>query len=314
MFPGSPANDRFNIPTDYDVFVDFSRHDAIRLKPIAYSGDDDMTIAVGGGGEQTIESGTTSSAITLSNGATAVIKVTAPSQTVRSYTVNIVDYRTPVADTVIDADSNGLIEIGNIIDLNAIRYSLDGRGYRASTATPVITRGCPGNVCRGYELTSDIDLSSVANWQPIGDSDNPYSGAFNGNGYTISNLRMMFGVQSCLHTANAGLFGETAATATIENVRLSDAVINNNGGGCKDQGALVGLNRGSISDSEASYVYISGGGGDEGSDNYISFYHGGLVGGNFGSISRSKASYVTITGDGYGYGGLVGDNLGSGSL
>ena len=119
-------------------------------------------------------------------------------------------------------------------------YQLDGSGFRFDPAKAKISRGCPPDGCRGYELTSDIDLSSVANWQPIGDSDNPYSGAFDGNGYTVSNLKMAFGVQSCLGTDNAGLFGETAATATIENVRLSDAVINNNGGGCNDQGAFGG--------------------------------------------------------------------------
>ena len=121
--------------------------------------------------------------------------------------------------TDIDRDDDGLIEICDIEGLNAIRYQLDGTGYRTSTDTTKITTGCKAGGCNGYELVRDLDFnddasySSTANkviytvddyedsadsgWQPIGyytddgDDDNDYqlfNSLFEGNGHTISNL------------------------------------------------------------------------------------------------------------------------------
>ena len=42
----------------------------------------------------------------------------------------------------IDADDDGLIEICYLEDLNAIRYQLDGSGYKTNTTATKITNGC----------------------------------------------------------------------------------------------------------------------------------------------------------------------------
>ena len=118
----------------------------------------------------------------------------------------------------VDRDDNGLIEIDDLERLNAMRYQLDGAGYRESETAPKVALGCPNNQCRGYELTRNLDFNdndsygSVANrtiwttgegWQPIGDSSNAFTGQFEGNGFTISNLTID------RSTSDIGLFGYT---------------------------------------------------------------------------------------------------------
>lgn len=84
-----------------------------------------------------------------------------------------------------------------------------------------------------YRLTADIDLSvySAGNgWAPIGDLGTPFRGKFDGNGYTIRNLKID-------STANSvGLFGETDGPASLTNVRLTNVDVK----GTSDVGALVG--------------------------------------------------------------------------
>ena len=51
-----------------------------------------------------------------------------------------------------------------------------------------------------YILLNDIDLGG-AEWTPIGTSSSPFTGEFNGNGYTVSNFKITTG------RAYVGLFG-----------------------------------------------------------------------------------------------------------
>ena len=114
--------------------------------------------------------------------------------------------------TKVDDNSNGLIEICSLDDLNAVRNQLDGSGLQ-STSTE-ITTGCPNDVCKGYELMRDLDFSddasyvSTANkmawtsgsgWPPIG----TFAATFDGNGHTISKLMIN------RSSDNMGLFSRT---------------------------------------------------------------------------------------------------------
>ena len=59
--------------------------------------------------------------------------------------------------TDVDIDDNGLIEISDLEGLDAIRYQLDGSGYRQSETVDKITEGCPDNGgCKGYELNTEF--------------------------------------------------------------------------------------------------------------------------------------------------------------
>jgi len=71
-----------------------------------------------------------------------------------------------------------------------------------------------GSSAREVTLTADIDLSSVANWEPIGTSDHPYKGIFNGGGHVIKNLKINRSGED-----NIGLFGY-ASNAIIYNMYL----------------------------------------------------------------------------------------------
>src|SRR5262249_21946211 len=74
------------------------------------------------------------------------------------------------------------------------------------------------NLAGYYCLTTDIDLSSIPNWIPVGDSNNPFTGAFDGAGHRISNLTISS------TAASVGLFGVIRG-GIITNVGLSNVSI-----------------------------------------------------------------------------------------
>ena len=202
----------------------------------------------------------------------------------------------------VDIDDDGLIEIYYLEQLDAIRYVLDGSGYKADIMATTNTLGCPNDGCSGYELMRDLDFtnkdsySSIANritwtmgegWQPIGSIFNTFSARFEGNAHTISNL-----IINRNGTVEVGLFGYTNSKAKITNLGL----LNVNIIGRSQTGSLVGSSYGSITNSYATGVV-------SGSDVNI----GGLVGDNYGAIMGSYAA-VAVTGTGDRAGGLVGWN------
>ncbi len=140
------------------------------------------------------------------------------------------------------------------------------------------------NLSRKYKLVSNIDASCITN--PIGTQSSPFTGNFNGAGYTISNLTINSSSNSYI-----GLFGKTSSSAKIQNVGLVDVNIS----GYEYVGSLIGYNNGSIANS-----YVTG--------SVTGEYHkvGGLAGYNDGSIANSYAT-ATVSSQGSS-GGLVGVN------
>ncbi len=173
-----------------------------------------------------------------------------------------------------DADDDGLIEVGNLAQLDALRLDLDGDGavtdadhiaYGAAFPTAAAGMGCnedetlaDDQVCTGYELTTSLDFDSDGDgdvdaadhggvwwnagkgWAPIGPK---YRAAFDGNGHTISNL---FINESAGGDDSYGLFAQTAPTASLRNLVLADVSITVTGNKA-DVGALVGTGRAPIS-------------------------------------------------------------------
>lgn len=88
-----------------------------------------------------------------------------------------------------------------------------------------------------YVLTTDIDLAQADqlpdddqnNFTPIGSTDNPFVGQFDGNGHSISNLQ----INST--SDNVGLFGFVSGNALISNIKLSGAVT-----GSANVGGIIG--------------------------------------------------------------------------
>ncbi|WP_058308639.1 InlB B-repeat-containing protein [Gracilibacillus massiliensis] len=146
-----------------------------------------------------------------------------------------------------------------------------------------------------FQLANDIDLSG-SKWQPIGTTDDPFMGQFDGDGHTISGM-MIEG------ETELGLFG-VLQDGMIENLNLDLANVSYNdnymSSGTKI-GSLVGLNdNGTIKNISVS-----------GSTNIVDGESqiGGLVGENNGTISDSSVN-VEVKGESN-VGGLAGVNNGT---
>ncbi len=216
-------------------------------------------------------------------------------------TPNLTDY---------DSDDDGLIEIWNAAQLNAIRWDVDGDGvaaadqasYSAAFLDPIANMGCPAAGCAGYEIGTgseeaalNIDLNvprfnTGAGWAPIGPYETEFRTTFEGNGNTISGL---FIDRPC--TRQVGLFGEVTSRGKIRNVGLTGVDIT----GGAATGALVGINHGDIRSSYATGA-VSGGADSD--------FFGGLVGTHIDRGATITASYadVTVGSSSWKIGGLVG--------
>ena len=163
------------------------------------------------------------------------------------------NHKVNVTVTNYDSDGDGLIEIENLDQLNAIRYDLNGSGsvsaanaaaYAAAFPGRSQSHGCPDTAdadtdpgpCIGYELNADLDFDTdgsgsvgaaddYPNWAPIGDISGQYTATFNGNGHTISNLTINATGQFTANIVYVGLFGYVRSGGTIENVGLLDVDI-----------------------------------------------------------------------------------------
>ena len=234
-----------------------------------------------------------------------------------------------------DTDGDNLIEVSNLVQLNAIRYDLDGNGtvasgdqanYDIAFPNAVASMGCAAT-CTGYELEANLDFdtngSGTANlgdtywnggdgWAPIGSdasASTQYSATFDGDGHTISNLFI-----SRNSTNHVGLFGATSATSAVRNVGLESANVT----GQNLTGALIGNAYGTVQDAYSSGSvsgkdYVGGlvgypreaiqrsysSGSVSGKD-----YVGGLGGYSRNTIQRSYST-ASVTGTGHNAGGLV---------
>lgn len=245
------------------------------------------------------------------------------------------------ADAVdVDLDGDGLIEIHNVTAFNAIRYNLNGGGLDladdGNNQTGGDARGCPTTDCVGYELVTNIDLApAYTNWQPIGrcnggDCSNAaltFSGIFDGNGYSISNLF----INTATSNQGVGLFGVTSG-AELRNLRLTNVNISISVTDFSNTGSMVGnMQGGSLTNISASGPMISNAGSIGGLVGFLNggqIVHslavfsslttgpstiGGLVGGiaQAGVVSSSVAIIDTISSNGRSAGGLVGSVSGN---
>jgi len=99
-----------------------------------------------------------------------------------------------------------------------------------------------------YKQAKNIDLSSVPNWTPIGPSSSvTFTGSYDGDGHTISNLT--------INTSSdyQGLFGCNGTNAVVKNLGLIDCDIR----GGQYVGGVVGYNGGSGS-TTVQYCYVTG--------------------------------------------------------
>ena len=234
---------------------------------------------------------------------------------------------TPPPTVDYDSDEDGLIEVSNLDQLNAIHWDLDGDGasdqpisepdyneaFPEAASTPG-NMGCPESGCTGYELAQSLDFDDDASyaeftgsinlskrswttgegWLPIGELDDPFLATFDGNGLVISNLYINRPRYVDLTSVESvGLLGFADADAEIRQVGLVGADVT----GVAGVGALVGFAvEGTITDSYST-------GSVAGAGNQV----GGLVGTlDKGSTLTGSYSTATVSGGGNQVGGLVG--------
>jgi len=113
---------------------------------------------------------------------------------------------------------------------------------------------------------------SGVTWTPIGTSSAPFTGTFDGNGMTISNLTI-----NNPSSDYQGLFGMISTTATVKNVGVTGNITGKN-----YVGGVVGYNRGTVENCYSA-CDVSG-----------NQYVGGLVGVNdYTGIGTVKNCYTT---------------------
>ncbi|MGM0381382.1 MAG: hypothetical protein ACQEP7_05300, partial [bacterium] len=130
-----------------------------------------------------------------------------------------------------------------------------------------------------HTLENDIDCSSLSNFTPVGTSGSPFTGTFNGQGYTISSLDID-------DVVDAGLFGVIGTTGEVKNFTIDGVEMIRDSSNNDNVGGLVGTNNGTI---DTVTVIIPSGNVIEGGD-----YAGGFVGIHDGII---RDSLVELNGE-----------------
>lgn len=166
------------------------------------------------------------------------------------------------------------LEIRNWHDLSAITDNLGGHYFLMNDLD---------STAAGYAELASTAANQGKGWQPIGTSDDPFTGNFDGQGHQISDMFINRPDESPV-----GLFGSVDAGGVIQNVRVVNADVT----GEWAVGGLVGENRGDVYNSYSD-------GAVNGTDCI-----GGLVGGNAGDVSSSYSA-ANVTGH-WDIGGLVG--------
>ena len=147
--------------------------------------------------------------------------------------------------------------------------------YEISTATQL--KAINNNLSACYKLTANIDLNGE-DFTPLGNAESgTFSGIFDGNGFTISNLNIFSG-------KFAGLFG--CNEATIKNVKLSGIYVY----GTRYIGGVVGQNTtlGSVFNCSVSSGDI------EADDGINEIYAGGIIGYNEGFVEGTFSNNANL--------------------
>lgn len=149
-----------------------------------------------------------------------------------------------------------------------------------------------------YRLECDIDLLEA--FAPIGTEDAPFTGHFDGNGKTVSGIKIMESSE------DSGFFGVIGKEGVVKNLKLqlAAAVVSSWDGDC---GAFAAENHGRIIQCASSGGQVVG---------YGNYHNaGGLVGKNSGTLLRCSSIDVDMASADPAYifgntGGLVGSNTG----
>ena len=157
-----------------------------------------------------------------------------------------------------------------------------------------------------YRLGADLKYTylddDVPNFTAIGTLDNPFEGHFDGDGHTISGIRIYMGGSDISIDNNQGLFGCLENGAEVKDVTLDDCRIT----GYKNVGGIAGRNKGTITGCRVTNTVTIN------SVSSSANNHGGIAGSNTGTIQNCISSANVISDPDLNilryYGGIVGNN------
>ena len=192
-------------------------------------------------------------------------------------------------------------------------YNVDQLNLLAS----IVSSGKSTYQGKYVKLMNDIAFSHTTDWNdagstennfnPIGGNYRPFCGDFDGDGHTISGIRIYKGTSGD-ESSYQGLFGSVGDGANIHDIILADASIT----GKSYVGGIAGYNNGGTitrCHATASVAICA--------KVYGCFFHGGIVGLNNGTVSNCTSA-VTLTysqkNNTYDFGGICGDNGDTGTL
>ena len=168
-----------------------------------------------------------------------------------TYTVSVTAKGLELAGCTIGGWTDGDSENGNATDLgDGYTVSEDGNTYTVYTDDGLMAwaEAAQGNPSLNCTLTHDIDLSGTE-WEPVGDRNNVYTGTFDGNGHTISNLAIT--KKNLSFEDDCGMFGRVGTNATIKDLTLENVRLDVDAADVSI-GALAGSNQGTISNCRVS--------------------------------------------------------------
>ena len=165
-----------------------------------------------------------------------------------------------------------------------------------------------------------ISNPKLEEWKPIGTSNNPFKGTFDGQGHTISGLYVN------LKKNYVGLFGHVGKGGTVKNVTLADSYVSGN----ISVGGICGWNNGGTVENCTSGCTVKGTGNsvggicgsnqknnraglvlnchNTGKVTGTDFYIGGVCGSNYNSILQESDNSGKVSGKTE-VGGVCGQNV-----
>ncbi|MBR6190227.1 MAG: leucine-rich repeat protein [Prevotella sp.] len=149
------------------------------------------------------------------------------------------------------------------------------------------------DIAYSHKTDNEAGAATESNYTAIGNSGKLFCGHFDGQGHTVSGIRIYSDADS-----NQGLFGQTGTGANVHHVHLTDARIK----GYENVGGIVGLKSGgTVSNCTVTETAIT-----------ATAYYGTICGKNSnGTLTNNYYRHSTVNGNAYGVGCQGADVIGA---